>query len=118
MCQTEQSFGEVHFGAAELGNKARTRRLVQVADALVRHPGGTLPHKLNDPAALQAMYRLMQRPEVTHESVLAAHQADTVRRIEEHNGPLLALSDAVELDYSGLHSLASLGQIGNGGQRR
>lgn len=117
MFQTERSFGEVHFGAAEFGNKARTRRLVQVADALVRHPGGTLPHKVNDPAALQAMYRLMQRPEVTHASVLAAHQAETFRRIEEHGGPLLAISDATELDYSGLHSLADLGQIGNGGAR-
>lgn len=113
----EQSFGEIHFGAAELGNKARTRRLVKVADALLRHPGGTLPHKLNDPAALQAMYRLLQRREVTHASVLAPHQAETFRRIKEHPGPLLAISDATELDYSGLHSLEDLGQIGNGGKR-
>jgi hypothetical protein len=113
----ERSFGAVHFGGAELGNKARTRRLVKVADALLRHPGGTLPHKLKDPAALQAMYRLLQRPEVTHASVLAAHQAETFRRIEEHPGPLLAISDATELDYSGLHSLEDLGQIGNGNGR-
>jgi Transposase DNA-binding/Transposase DDE domain len=114
MCQTERSFGEVHFGGAQLGNKARTKRLVQLADALTRHPGGTLPQKLKEPAALHALYRLMQRPEVTHASVLAAHQAETFRRIAEHPGPLLAISDATELDYSGLHSLADLGQIGNG----
>jgi hypothetical protein len=117
MSPTEHSFGEVHFGGAELGNKARTRRLVKVADALVQHPGGTLPHKLNDPAALRAMYRLMQRREVTHASVLAAHQAETFRRIEQHPGPLLAISDATELDYSGLASLEELGQIGNGSGR-
>ena len=73
-----RSFGEIHFGKAKLGNTARTRRLVKVADALVRHPGGTLPLKMNDPAALHAMYRLMQRPEVTHATVLAAHQAETL----------------------------------------
>jgi hypothetical protein len=117
MSAKELSFGEVHFGGAELGNKARTKRLVKVADALVRHPGGTLPHKINDPAALQAAYRLMQRREVTHASVLAAHQVETFRRIEEHVGPLLAISDATELDYSGLASLEQLGQIGNGGGR-
>lgn len=117
MCATERSFGEIHFGGAELGNKARTRRLIKVAEALVKHPGGTLPHKLNDPAALRAMYRLMQRREVTHASVLAAHQAETFRRIEQHPGPLLAISDATELDYSGLASLEELGQIGNGGRR-
>ena len=87
---------------------------MKIADALVRHPGGTLPHKIKDPAALQAMYRLMQRREVTHASVLAAHQAETFRRIEEHAGPLLAICDATELDYSGLSSLEQLGQIGNG----
>jgi hypothetical protein len=117
MSQSERSFGEIHFGGAELGNKARTRRLVKVAEALVRHPGGTLPHKLNDPAALRAMYRLMQRREVTHASVLAAHQAETFRQIEQHPGPLLAISDATELDYSGLASLEELGQIGNGSGR-
>jgi len=117
MCGGERSFGEIHFGAAKLGNKARTDRLVAVADALLRHPAGTLPQKLRDPAALQAMYRLMQRREVTHASVLAAHQAETFRRIDEHAGPLLAISDATELDYSGLHSLANLGQIGNGNRR-
>ena len=56
MSQAERSFGEIHFGGAELGNQARTRRLVKVAEALVRHPGGTLPHKIKDPAALQAMF--------------------------------------------------------------
>ena len=117
MSAKELSFGEVHFGSAKLGNKARTRRLVKVADALVRHPGGTLPHKIKDPAALQAMYRLVERPEVTHASVLAAHQAETFRRIEQHAGPLLAISDATELDYSGLASLEQLGQIGNGSGR-
>jgi hypothetical protein len=117
MSATERSFGEIHFEAAELGNKARTRRLVMLADSLARHPGGTLPQKIKDPAALRAGYRLMQRPEVTHASVLAAHQAETNRVVKEHQGPLLAISDATELDYSGLDSLEELGQIGNGGRR-
>jgi hypothetical protein len=117
MLDVEQSFGEVHFGGAVLGNKSRTRRLVMIADALARHPAGTLPEKLNEPAALHALYRLLQRREVTHASVLAAHQAETHRRIAEHEGPLLAISDATELDYSGLHSLSDLGTIGNGSGR-
>lgn len=117
MSEAERSFGEIHFGNAKLGNKARTMRLVKVADALVRHPGGTLPHKIRNPAALQALYRLVERKEVTHASVLASHQAETLRMIEQHEGPLLAVSDATELDYSGLTSLKDLGQIGNGSRR-
>lgn len=117
MSATERSFGETHFGAAELGNISRTRRLVAIADAFCRHPDGTLPHKLKDPAALRATYRLMERPEVTHTSVLAAHQAETYRRIAAHDGPLLAICDATELDFSGLTSIHDLGQIGQGKQR-
>src|SRR5260221_12481 len=35
----ERSFGEVHFGSAALGNKARTRRLATLATQLPQHPG-------------------------------------------------------------------------------
>jgi len=110
MSQAELTFGEIHCGGANLGNQAHTRRLVKVADALVRHPGGTLPDKVKDPAELQALHRLMQRPEVAHASVLASHQAETFRRIEQHQGPLLAISDATELDYSGLTSIKIWGK--------
>jgi hypothetical protein len=111
---TERSFGEIHFGAARLGNKARTRRLVMLADQLTRHPSGTLPQKLRDPAALQATYRLMNCDEVTHATVLAPHREETLLRIAEHTGPLLVICDGTELDYTTITSLQNLGQIGNG----
>ena len=105
----EQSFGEIHFGAAQLGNQARTRRLSKLATQLAEHPGGTLPHKLRDPAALEATYRLMSRDEVTHASVLAPHRAETLRRIASHAGPLLIICDGTELDYTQITSLQRLG---------
>jgi hypothetical protein len=114
----ERSFGEVHFGAAQLGNKARTRRLVKLATQLTQHPGGTLPQKLHNPAALQAAYRLMHRDEVSHATVLAPHRTETLRRIADHAGPLLVICDGTELDYTTLTSLEHLGQIGNGEHRR
>jgi hypothetical protein len=51
------SFGEEHFGASILGDVRRTRRLVQLANEMVKHPGGTLPDKLSDPASLKASNR-------------------------------------------------------------
>jgi len=114
----EQSFGEVHFGAAQLGNKARTRRLAKLATQLAQHPGGTLPQKLRDPATLEATYRLMSRDEVTHATVLAAHRSETLRRIADHPGPLLVICDATELDYTSITSLKRLGKIGTGETHR
>ena len=55
---TGTDFGRVHFGEAELGDRRRTERLVKTADAVMCHPGGTLPEKLSDPAGLKALYRL------------------------------------------------------------
>jgi hypothetical protein len=106
------SFGATHFGAADLGHRQRNRCLVKIADAIHRHPGGTLPHKLHTPKDYKAMDRLMNRPEVTHEAVLRPHGRRTLEQMREAVGPVLVLHDTTEWDYSGLRSIAELGSIG------
>ena len=54
-----ESFGEINFGKADLGDRRRTKRLVQVANAFVRHPGGSLPEKLRSPQELAGLYHLV-----------------------------------------------------------
>ena len=111
---TTASFGSLHFGTAQLGDVRRTRRLVQAADAIVQHPGGTLPQKLPDPTPLDAFYRLANRKEVTHDAVLEPHRQRTLGLMNEADGPVLLIHDTTELDYTSLTSLTGLGQIGNG----
>ena len=111
------SFGEEHFGAAQLGDQRRTKRLTQLADRMVRHPGGTLPEKIDDPASLKALYRLMDKEEVTHASVLAPSRERTLRLMRETECTVLLVHDGTELDYSGLTSLKGLGEIGSGTHR-
>jgi hypothetical protein len=111
-------FGKEHFGGAQLGDKRRDDRLVGLANGMVKHPGGTLPDKLQNPADLKALYRLMDADAVTHEAVLRPHVARTLERMRAHDGVVLNIHDTTELDYSGLKSLKNaLGQIGNGGGR-
>lgn len=111
-------FGEANFGTAALGDQRRTRRLVWVADAMIRHPEGTLPKKLRSPAGLKAVYRLMNAEEVTHASVLEPQRQLTRQRMEACSEVVLTLHDSTELDYTGKNSLAEdLGQIGTGHQR-
>jgi hypothetical protein len=111
------SFGTLHFGEARLGDVRRTRRLVQAADAIVHHPGGTLPQKMHDPAPLDAVYRLANRKEVTHAAVLEPHRQRTLRLMRQAEGPVLVIHDTTELDYTAITSLTGLGQIGTGGGR-
>jgi hypothetical protein len=107
------SFAVAHFGAADLGHRARERCLLRVAKQLCRHPGGTLPNKLADPADYKAMDRLMNRREVTHASVLAAHVQRTKAILDSTDKPVLILHDITVLDYSGL-AIPELGSVGNG----
>lgn len=112
-----RSFGEVNFGAAVLGDLRRTKRLVRVADALVRYPGGSLPEKLRTPSELEALYHLMNCQTVTHETVLVPHRELTLRKIAEHEGPVLVIHDTTELDFTTRESLHDAGQIGNGSSK-
>jgi hypothetical protein len=109
------TFGERHFGRADLGDRRRNRRLVRLADEVTGHPSGTLPDKLRHPKDLKAFYRLMNQSRITHASVLAPHRQQTLERMQAHAGPVLVIHDTTTLDYSDLTSLASaLGQIGDG----
>ena len=110
------SFGEVHFGAAELGDVRRTRRLIKSADLIMSHPGGTLPDKLGgDWADLMGLYRLTASPRVTHAAVIQSHCRRTLERARDRDGVVLMIHDSTELDYTQLRSVADgLGQIGNG----
>ena len=110
------SFAQANFGHVDLGDKRRTVRLVQSVEEMCRHPGGTLPVKLNQPAGLRGFYRLMNQSEVTHKALMDGHTAQTRRSIEAlGSGTVLLLHDATELDYTSKKSLKGhLGQIGGG----
>jgi hypothetical protein len=114
--ESAAGFAQEQFGYADLGHRSRNRALIRTVERICRHPGGTLPTKLANPSEYKAMDGLMNRPEVTHASVLASHQRRTREKMEEHAGPLLIIHDATHLDYSGL-SIPELGQVGNGGGR-
>lgn len=115
------TFGQQNFGALELGDKRRTARLVEAVDRMCRHPGGTLPDKLNQPADLRAFYRLMRRPEVSHGVVIGSHADYTRGRIAElagRNVDVLILHDATELDFTTKTTVSKqMSQIGMGTRR-
>ncbi|MDZ4688042.1 MAG: transposase DNA-binding-containing protein, partial [Planctomycetaceae bacterium] len=115
------TWGRRHFGGLELGDARRSQRLPELVDAMGKHPGGTLPEKLPDPADLRAFYRMMNADEVTHAAVLATHYRLTREAIAEAVGggaTVLIAHDATELDDTSKTTLLDqLGQIGQGTQR-
>jgi transposase-like protein len=109
------SLGQAIFGHADLGDARRTARLVTTFNLMQKHPGGTLPDKLPSPADLRGFYHLCDCEEVTHEVIIVAAREHTFKQIAACDGPVLAVHDATELDFTSLTSLADqLGQIGEG----
>jgi hypothetical protein len=106
------SFGHLHFGQCLFGDKRLTHRAAITADALMRHPGGTLPAKLPK-AELLGFYDFANNVKVNHDNVLAGHCQRTRALMEQCQGVVLILNDTTEADYSGLN-IPDLGQIGNG----
>ena len=111
-------FGQEHFGTSQLGDKRRTKSLVDLANRLVKHPSSSLPNQFKDPNALRRTYDLMNTETVTHFAVLQPHINHTAQGLLQHQGVALCLQDTTELDYTSntpLHQ--ELGQIGDGNGR-
>jgi hypothetical protein len=104
----------MQFAGVDLGDERRNRRLPQLVDELVRHPGGTLPQKLPQAADQEAFYRLCNAESVTHAAVLAPHRERMRKKLQDSKQFLLVVHDATEFDFSSRKSLKQLGQIGNG----
>ncbi len=110
-------FAQENFGRAELGDRRLTRRLVRAAVRMVQHPGGTLPAKMQTPADLKGLYRLLDHEQVTHAAVLETHRELTLARMRENRDVVLLIHDTTQLDYTGKHSLKGLGQLAAGTAR-
>jgi hypothetical protein len=110
-------WAEEHFGAAQLGDMRLTRRLVESATRAARQPGGSLPQMMQDPAALDGFYRLVDRGPVTHAAVIAGHVERTQQRMRACPNPVLILKDTTELDFTTHTTLRQIGPIGNGSRR-
>lgn len=109
------SFGQEHFGACEFGDKRLTRRAVKTAELFLRHPGGTLPEKLNAEADLDGFYNFANNAKVNHANTMQGHCLHTIQRMKSCTGTVVVIHDTTEVDFSGLESVAGLGPIGNGG---
>jgi hypothetical protein len=108
-----RTWAEANFAAAELGDQRRTRRLVEAAARLAQQPEGSLPaHFAWNP--LRAVYRLCNRPEVTHAAVTATHCARTRTRMQQTHAVVLVLHDTTELNFTAHRALTGTGPVGNG----
>ena len=103
------------FGFAPLGDKRRNQRLVNIAQNLAAHPGGTLPQAFPQWTELKAAYRFFGQAGVSFQQILTPY-LDRTRASCRQPGEYLIIEDTTLLDYSTHSAMADLGQIGDGGR--
>lgn len=104
------------FFEADLGDKRRNQRLIQLATALGHKPHDSLPLSLGDPAALKAAYRFFENPANEHQEMLRSHVRATYRRMAEVPR-VLAVQDTTYLDWSHHPHTRGLGPLAHSYQQ-
>src|SRR5574337_112703 len=77
MLAQRRRWAEQQFGATDLGDARRTRRLVTLAAQMAGHSSGSIPQQTGCAADMKAAYRLFACAEVTHAAILAPHVRQT-----------------------------------------
>ena len=106
-----RTWAERNFADCKLGDRRRTRRLVDAAAKITAHPekAFTQVFDWND---LRGFYRLCDQSQATLAAVQGPHWQQTRQAMGQH--PLvLILHDTTELDFSSHWKLTGTGQIGN-----
>src|SRR5438876_786023 len=107
-----RQWAEQTFGSADLGDRRRTRRLVESAAAIAAHPQKPFT-QIFDWNGLRGFYRLCDQAEATVEAVMAPHW-DQTRQAMRRQPLVLILHDTTELDYTTHPALRGVGPIGDG----
>ena len=104
-----------HFGAADLGDVRRNRRLVTYAAAAAADPSGSIPQQCGgDWADTKAAYALFDNDHVTFSAVCTPHWRATR---QTPPGCYLLLGDTTEVDFGAHRDLADASALGNGSGR-
>jgi hypothetical protein len=108
-------WAQEQFGACELGDRRRTKRMVKLAAQAAAKPDAATPEQAERWADCKAAYRLFDQDEVTFDAVIAPHCA-AARAVGP--GVWLVINDTTELDFGYARDLPGAGRVGGGFDRR
>jgi len=105
------AWAKQQFGACELGDRRRTKRLVKFATQVAAHPDGETPDQTERWGDCKAAYRLFDQDDVSFTAILAPHCRQT-RACGK--GTWLLIGDTTELDFGIHRNVSGLGPTGDG----
>jgi hypothetical protein len=117
MLARRRAWAEQEFGAAQLGDQRRTRRLVRLAEHMAANSSGSIPQQTGNAGDMKAAYRLFAADGVTHAGILEPHLDRTRTRAGELPCVFL-IQDTAELNFTTHLHCEGLGPIGSGEELR
>lgn len=100
------------FGAAELGDVRRVKRLLTLARDFYAQPQANIPQACGTRAKTKAAYRFIDDRSHTMNKLLASHYESTQNRMSKEN-VVLAVQDTTYLNYTAHAETEGVGPIGN-----
>ena len=104
------SWAENEFKNADLGDKRRTERLIDMAETFAQNPQASFPEACRDNAQLKAAYRFFDNEQISAEAILDSHTDATISRLSEE-AVILAPQDTSLLDWTDHPSTTGLGPL-------
>jgi hypothetical protein len=105
-------WADEEFGAAELGDVRRVKRLLTIGRDFYAQPQANIPQASGTPAKTKAAYRFLDDPYHTMDKLLAPHYEATLNRVAKEK-VVLAAQDTTYLNYTAHPDTDGLGPIGN-----
>lgn len=112
MHDLEAQWAHQTFAHANLGDPRRTRRLVEVAAAVARKPGGTVTSVMKTSAMKEGAFRLLENSKVEAKQIAEAVHIATARSCAEFKRVYIAL-DQSSICFVDRHDVRGLGKIGS-----
>ncbi|MGH2498434.1 MAG: IS4 family transposase [Ktedonobacteraceae bacterium] len=106
----QEGWAQQEVGQAQLGHRARTRRLVQLVEDLAAHPAESVPQACEEWAATKAAYRFWDNQHVEAAAIRRAHKEQTLTRCQGQE-LILAIQDTTDVDYSTHAATTGLGHL-------
>jgi hypothetical protein len=107
-------WAEQEFGACDLGDPRRTRRLVKIVGEQAAQPSGSYSQAAGgNRYALKGYYRFLncEHEDLNLETLLQTHRRQTIRRMKQE-ATVLIVQDTTELNFSTRTHCEGLGEIG------
>jgi hypothetical protein len=80
----EAGWAEEEFGSADLGDRRRNQRLVEMAREVAERPGGKVTSVFRGSAAREGAFRLVENDAVDPQAIARASYEATARRCDQH----------------------------------